>query len=439
MNLFWKKLFGGLTSTSKLEKKEFELTQSMRRYTEVANSLELSEYKSLFHEVKSSGFIENKKTLQNRKYKDTEEYRNSKKLTKLENSVALNIYFQVLKSKILEQYLAFKASPEYEDLGDKKKIKASEKLQSLKNFERSKSYKSYCRFHDSYILKEYHDLKKLCATPEFKSKNAFWQNQNRWKTTPEFAKEKRFYELAKNPDILFYLNEKPERFNEYKKLKLSFSDEFQWNTLTNSRWDFGFKYKSAKLIGNHSYTNEKQAYNEGRNISVENGHLTLRTKHDKVKSKAWDHIHGFVEKEFDFSSDVIQTANEFRQKGGVFSAKLRCTGRINHAFWLGSDNKMTLINIFHFDGKHIKVGNINKNKFEGTTVRGISPLSYYIYSLKWTDKELIWMINNIEVYRTKNNIPNEAMYLVFNSFIPNKMTGSTGSLEVDWVRVYKID
>jgi len=49
------------------------------------------------------------------------------------------------------------------------------------------------------------------------------------------------------------------------------------------------------------------------------------------------------------------------------------------------------------------------------------------------------MINNIEIYRTKNNIPNEAMYLVFNSFIPSKMTGSTGSLEVDWVRVYKID
>jgi len=439
MNLFWKKLFGGLTPTSKFEKKEFELIQSMRRYTEVENSLEFTEYKSLFKEVKSSGFIENKKTLQNKKYRETEEYRNTKKLEKLENSSELNTYFQVLKSKILDEYLAFKSSPRYIDLNDEKKIETSDKLQSLKSFERSKSYKTYCKLHESYILKEYYELKKTCSTPEFKTRSAFWKNQNRWKTTPEYAKEQRFYELAKNPEINYYLNEKPERFNNYKSLKLIFSDEFHGNTLTNSRWDFGYKYKSTKLVGNYSYANEKQANNEGRNISVENGHLTLRTKHEKVKSKAWDQIHGFVEKDFEYTSDVLQTVNKFRQKGGVFSAKLRCTGRINHAFWLESENKTTMINIFHFVGKHIKAGIIYKNKFEGTTIKGISPLTYYIYSLKWTDKELIWMINNIEIYRTKNNIPNEAMYLVFNSFIPNQMTGSTGSLEVDWVRVYKID
>ena len=67
MNLFWKNILGGITPTSKVEKDEKDLIEAMNRYNEVENSVELVEYKALFHEVKSSLFIENKKTLQNRK------------------------------------------------------------------------------------------------------------------------------------------------------------------------------------------------------------------------------------------------------------------------------------------------------------------------------------------------------------------------------------
>jgi len=73
MNLFWKKLFGEITPTAKLEKDEAELKEAMHRYAEVEKSVELVEYKKLFHIVKSAKFQENKKILQNRKYKDTEE------------------------------------------------------------------------------------------------------------------------------------------------------------------------------------------------------------------------------------------------------------------------------------------------------------------------------------------------------------------------------
>jgi hypothetical protein len=46
------------------------------------------------------------------------------------------------------------------------------------------------------------------------------------------------------------------------------------------------------------------------------------------------------------------------------------------------------------------------------------------------------MINDLEVHRTASNIPKEAMYMAFNSFISEQQHGSAGSLEVDWVRVY---
>ena len=275
MNLFWKNLFGGITPTAKLENNEAELLKAMHRYDEVEKSVELAEYKTLFHEVKSPAFVENKKTLQNRKYKDTEEFRDINKLRKLESSADIKLYYKVLKSADLERYITFKATPAFENLGDKNKVKESTELQKFKVFEHSKEYKTYTRFHDSYIIKEYEQLKVLTSATEFKAKNEFWANPHRWQTTPEYVKEQRFYELDKNPDIAFFNKEKPERFTKYRSLEVTFHDEFDWNTLDKSRWNFGFHYKSAKLIGNHSFANEKQANNSGKNVSVENGILKI--------------------------------------------------------------------------------------------------------------------------------------------------------------------
>lgn len=437
MNLFWKKLTRGITPTAQIEKEDIELAKAMHRYYEVEKSLELAKYKTLYHEVKSPTFIENKKTLQNRKYKDTEEYRTITKFKKLQNSPSLRLYYQVLGLSELKDYETFKLTPEFEDLGDKKKVKESEKLKKLKKFEHSKAFKTYMRYHNSYIIKEYMHLKEVVATTEFKIANDFWSNEKRWHTTPEYEKEQRFYELAKNPDIAFFNQENPERFEKIKSLKLTFNDEFEWNTLDKSRWNYGFHYKNTKLIANHSFANEKQGNNAGRNISVENDTLKIITKHEKLTGPAWHQEKGFIQKEFEYSSDVLQTADEFKQKEGVFKAKLRCTGNIHHAFWLGSNDKLPHINIFHYDGKQITVGNVTKNIVDGVEIKGLNPSNYFIYTLIWKNNELIWMINNIEVYRTTSNIPTESMYLVFNSFIPEKLKGSAGELEVDWVRVYQ--
>ena len=438
MNLFWKNLFGGITPTAKLEKDEAELVKAMHRYAEVEKSVELVEYKKLSHIIKSAKFQENKKILKNRKYKDTEEYRVTKKYKKLHNSPAIKLYYHVLESDILKQFLNFKKTPDYELLGDKKKVQASENLRKFKQFEHSKEYKTYMRFHNSYIIKEYEQFETKIIKPEFIKANEFWANENRWHTTPEYTQQQRFHELAKNEDIIFYINEKPERFKNYRSLKPTFKDEFEWNTLDKSHWDFGFHYKSDQLIASHSFTNEKQANNAGKNVSVEDGILKIATKHETITARAWDVSKGFIDKEFNFTSDVLQTANTFRQKRGVFRAKLRCTGNVQHAFWLGTDGKLPHVNIFQYDGKSITLGNANKNVVDGIKITGLNASKFYIYSLIWSDKELIWLINDLEVYRTASNIPADSMYLAFNSFISQNQKGSAGNLEVDWVRAYTI-
>ena len=437
MNLFWKNLFGKIPSTLKIEQQEADLLNSMQRYDNVAKSDELKEFNLLFKEIKSPEFIENKKLLQNRKYSDTEEHRDTRKLRKLERNANIHRYYRVLNSPELQEYLDLEKTAEFSDLGSKQKISASEKLQRLKNFQRSKAFKTYTRFHNSFIIKEFEKLRKITSTEEFKEQNAFWANSNRWQTTPEFQKEQRYYELKKNPDIQFYRKTNPAIFENCKSRKLIFEDKFDRNTLEGSHWDFGFHYSSDKLIANHSFANEQQANTGGKNVSVTEGVLKIHTKFEKVTATAWHETKGFINKEFLYTSDVLQTANKFHTKGGVFQAKLRCMGKINHAFWLGSDHKQPHINIFYFDGKVIKLGNINRNVEDGITIHGLNPANYYIYTLKWTENELIWLINDLEVYRTANNIPKEEMFPVFNSFITNKQSGTIGSLEVDWIRVYE--
>lgn len=437
MNLFWKRIFGGMTGTAKLERKEADLLQEMERYYQIEASAELAEYKDLMAKVKTPEFMQNKKMLQNRKYTDTEEFRDMKKYEKLCKGGAFKKYLEVLNSSELACFLEFKQTAQYKNLGDPEAVKRSEQLQRMKSYEKSKEYGLYTRFHDSYVEKEYLKLKQQIEDEKFQERVAFWSNPHRWETTPEYKLDARFYELSKNPDIQFYLKADVARFERYKDLKLTFEDNFQWNSLEAARWNVGFHYKTPQLKSHHSFVNEKQANNYGHNTSVINGILTIQTRKENVKAAAWDQKKGFVEKDFEYTSDIIQSADYFRQAEGVFRAKIRCKGKIHHAFWLGADGKLPHINIFHFNGKNITVGNANQQLFDQTKVTGICASSFYIYTLAWYQKELIWYVNDVEVYRTSANMPNEAMYLAFNSFISENQKGAQGQLEVDWVRVYE--
>ncbi|MDD2284126.1 MAG: glycoside hydrolase family 16 protein [Paludibacter sp.] len=283
----------------------------------------------------------------------------------------------------------------------------SEKLKSLKY---------------SQALAEY---KQLYLSSKFVSVETRKQQQNR------------LAELKKHPDVAFFLKNGAKRNTPIRDATLTFSDDFYWKKPEDSRWNHGFYFSNEKLIRNYSFHNEKQANNAGNNTLVNAGVLQIQTRREAIKSLAWHPVRGFAEKQFAYTSDVLQSAKNFRQEGGIFKAKIRCSGNIHHAFWLATEKKEPHINIFHYNGSEIQMGFMNRQQGDGIIIKGINPAAYYIYSMEWTKDELTWYINNLAVFRTKNNIPKEQMFLVFNSFIPEKMTGEEGLLEVDWVRVYQ--
>lgn len=65
----------------------------------------------------------------------------------------------------------------------------------------------------------------------------------------------------------------------------------------------------------------------------------------------------------------------------------------------------------------------------------------HVWGLSWTPKELIWYLDNVEIYRTATpaemNVP---MYLLVNLAVQKGAAPTTaGEMQVDWVRAYQYD
>ncbi|MDR0828573.1 MAG: hypothetical protein LBN95_00475, partial [Prevotellaceae bacterium] len=286
MNLLFKRIFGKFQSTPKFEAAEKQLVADCNRYRKVEQSDELKEYRRLFDIVKSADFKERKKTLQNRKYKDTQESRDMHAFHRYDSNSKIKLYYNTLKSRQLADFLAFKETDEYLQLGDKKAVKKSPKLKALKKYEKSAEYRNYIRFHESYPISEYERLKEKISEPEFKKANAFWADAKRWLKTEECKLEHDYFKLADSSDIVFFLAQEPKRFEWVEKAQLTFREDFSWRKIEESKWKAGFYYSNPALKTVHSFLNERQANTGGANV-VGGKELTIATKIQNFKSPTW--------------------------------------------------------------------------------------------------------------------------------------------------------
>jgi hypothetical protein len=439
MNLIVKKLFGMLKSTVQLEQEMHQLEQAYERYLAIEKSDLLREYKTLRKEVKSSAFKDNKKLLMNRKFKDTEEYRDWYKYNRLSGNSKMKRYYEIQKSTELAAFLAFEKTDEYELIGNKIELKKSEKLRRFRAYEKSKNYKLYTRFHGSYLLEEFERLRQIVSAPEFKQFKAFWSDPRRWFKTEAYQKEKQFQELTAHADILFYQQTDPQQFSFFQTWEKVFDDEFNSQELDKTKWEAGYYFSDSNLMRHYSLTTCKQANNEGKNVTVTGDCLTIETLRESVTARAWDAQKGFEMHAFDYTSDVINAGNAFQMTSGLVQVKLRIRGgKITHVCCLANERKTPQINIFHVDQKMISVGYVMDEISQSQRIRGISPYDFYVFSVEWSHDMLIWRVNNLEVFRAaKGTIPSVSLFPMFASLVMQQQEG-IGSFDIDWIRIYKL-
>ncbi|MDR2887614.1 MAG: glycoside hydrolase family 16 protein, partial [Bacteroidales bacterium] len=162
------------------------------------------------------------------------------------------------------------------------------------------------------------------------------------------------------------------------------------------------------------------------------------TRPQKTTGKVWINDRGFATKEFDYTSGIICSGASFRQKYGIFQAKIKLgDAGAKHAFWMLADKITPHIDVCKtsngkvwFDFFPLKGGAAKTSL--GSKYAG----AFYIFTLEWTADRLVWKINNTEVFTQTADIPQEPMYVMLSGGLDKPING-TASMEIDWIRVYQ--
>jgi len=254
-----------------------------------------------------------------------------------------------------------------------------------------------------------------------------------------FKEHQEHDKLKKSEDIIWYFKVKDSnKFDILKHRELTFSDEFDTEKLDTKKWLTNYYWGEKLLKDRYSVESDLQAYTEKDNFEIRNSILKINTKPQKVTGKVWSAAKGFSTKEFSYTSGLINSGNSFRQKYGIFTAKIKLGDpNAKSAFWMLAD-KITP----HLDVCHTSKGKVWFDYFSAkgnnvkTSLGSRYANDFFIFTLEWTSDKLVWKINNTEVLTQTSDVPQEPMYVLLAGGTDKPLNGMT-SMEIDWVRVYQ--
>ena len=468
-----KLLLGFIPDTAKIEQDEKALVEEYEKLQSFSSSGELAKYNELNSVVNSGDFQSNKKKIESLSYNGSEEQVREKEFLSLHKSKDISMYFKtlegdalrkfneldgsdrlkrydelekmtkssafIMKQKSKDKEHPFKQSEEYAMLQEYLILKKSQDIKEYFKFKSSKFYANYLKVSGSARLARYNELLEYTNSDGFKEKKAYLLDKKRFEKSDDFKRLQEFEILAKNNDIVWYLKVKDSnKFDHIKTRKLLFSDEFDAPKLDTGKWLTNTYWGDKLLKDRYAVESDLQLYTERDNLVVQGGELSIVTKPQKVKGKVWSAAHGFSTKDFEFTSGIVNTANSFRQKYGTFSAKIKLGNPdARNAFWLLSDAMAPHLDICRTSKGKVWFDLISSvKKISKTSLPGKYAGKFYIYTLVWTAKSLVWYINGMEVFRQTSDVPQEEMYINLAGGLDKPISAMT-TMEIDWVRVYE--
>jgi hypothetical protein len=410
---------------------EFREKQKMRPFTfrDTEEYSKFLEFKSLRKDPEIKVYL---------KYKGKEEIPNTKIIERFEELAAYVRSSAFLAKKNMKP-ITFKDSEEYKKLLEYKRIKGSPEIKGFYKFLVSKEYANYLNTHDSKRLERYNELREYVATAAFRERKSYLLDKKRFEKTEMFKQIQEYDKLKKNDDIIWYFKVKDsDKFDILKERELTFSDEFNGERLDTGKWLTNYYWGEKLLKERYSVEGDLQAYTEKDNFEHRNSILKINTRPNRVTGKVWTSDKGFTNKEFSYTSGIINSGNSFRQKYGIFTAKIKLGNpEARSAFWMLADQITPHLDICRTSKGKVWVDLItNKSNHSKTSIGSRYANDFFIYSLEWTPDRLIWKINNIKVFVQTLNVPQEPMYLLLAGGLDKPINGMT-SMEIDWVRVYK--
>lgn len=476
-------LLGFIPSTTKIEEADDNLRRELKEFKDYENSDELKRFYDLEKEVNSPEFDIRKKEILSQKYKNTEEYRKEQEYKKLEKSAPIRNYFKVKDSASLSNFQSFQNSDTLKRLTELENYVKSDALSKAKanlspkefkksdeaskereyhvlrkspqvkknlKFENSQSYREYLRIEDSEELKRYKELKEFVNSQKLKEVKDYMNlsSKKKYELSDLYKKEVDYKDLKKSDKLKWYFKTlKKYPFREIEKWELVFEENFN-EGLKSDKWLSRYFYGDQLLGRPYSLPDDLNAFTDKGNFELNDGRLNIITKKETSKSLVWNPLTGFIEKELEYTSGLINTAKSFNQAYGLFKAKIRlASSEVSQSFSLMSDTMLPHIDIVRFEKNKIQTGNFWKNgSSEGihkakTTVPGTKyTRDFFIYSMEWSPGKLVWKINDVQLKTQTQGVPAGNMYMIFNASLKDftRQSGIPSRMIIDWVRVYKL-
>jgi beta-glucanase (GH16 family) len=474
------KLFGRFPKTEDYEQHDKALREEYAEFLRFSESDEYKHFLSLKEFVESGEAERLKGELSQLRYQGSQEQVKEAEFFALKKNKTLNNYFRLKDSDKLNLFKAVElsgkpfrfeelqhlvSSPDYrEHRRDHKQNKSDEyqkeieyhtlrkdkELNQYLKLKRWKPIQDYFELEGSQTVERYYELETYIATSEFIERKAYLLSKNKFEQTQEYKSLVQYNELKKSSKILWFQKLlKSNKFDEVKRWKLSFSDDFQEAKLDAKVWLTKYFWGEALANKSYSLAGEKQAYSNGENIELGENSLKIVTRKQTTQGLSWDSRYGFVPNTFEYTSGIINTGQSFRQQYGRFEAKLRfnMVPNVYHAFWLVGDKMLPHIDIVRQNGsKKPKVqGSLFWN--EGNKTRSVKPMrngfnfndNFFILGVDWTPGKMVWKINGIPYMETDKNLPNGPAYIVFSSGVTGVPDDNQlpAKFEIDWVKCWR--
>jgi len=477
-------LLGMVPNTQKVESADDKLRADFKIFLEYEASEEFKYFQELEQEVTSADFASRKKKIMSESFKGSEEAKKEERFKQLKKSKGIKNYFSLLKSQKLADYKLMKDSSDlksYNDLKEfvmssefrekknttppkefkdsseaarEKEFKAMEKASKFKKFfafEQSPAYKLFLETEGSELLKEYNDLEKELAGEVFSERKKYLllPPKKKYELSEEFKKEQEYIGL-KNSDKVrwFFEMKKKDPFKEIKKWDLTFEDQFSDNKLDTKKWMTRYYWGEKTIAASYALPDDKSIITEGKNLEFYDNKIRLVTRKEEADGLVWKPLTAFTTEKFDYTSALISTGNSFRQKYGIFKAKIKfAPSAVAQAFWMVSDAITPHVNI-----ARLEKGKMNTDFFwggnnSGAPMKSSSKVSaakytsdFFIYTLEWSPGKLVWKIND-KVFKVQTQgVPEDEMYLSFSTSLKDGASdaGLPSAMEIDWVRVYSL-
>lgn len=244
------------------------------------------------------------------------------------------------------------------------------------------------------------------------------------------------------------------------ELTLTFADEFDtlnlWNG-TSGTWDTNFWWgqsNGSTLTQNGElqwYIDHNYAPTSSVNpFSLDTGVLTI------TAARAADSIQPYINN-YDYTSGLLTTHESFSQTYGYF--EIRADMPNNHgvwpAFWLlpADGSWPPELDVVEMRGQSPNTVEVAAHSMEtgsrttvSSAVNVTSTEGFHTYGLLWTEEELVWYFDDVEVYRAKTPADmHEPMYMLVNLAVggmagtPSDGLATPAEMQIDYIRAYELD